>query len=158
MDALQDDVNKLLESRQKALEHCTSYHNKRNKLDSDLQNVGTRLNEVESDAQKPLTQKIKTLKVSRLFVERGSSSAVAEYNLAVYEKNLCVIFVAFWVTNPCRFTRKVKQTKMYVCTLEDFILVDIWIHCCASWKVDMHWKCCSLYTIATIEEKCENCS
>ena len=30
-----------------------------------------------------------------------------------------------------------KQTKMYVCTLEEFILVDIWIHCCASWK----WIC-----------------
>ena len=44
------------------------------------------------------------------------------------------IIVAFWVTNPCRITRKVKQTKMYVCTLEEFILVDIWIHCCASWK------------------------
>ena len=43
-------------------------------------------------------------------------------------------FVAFWVTNPCRITRKVKQTKMYVCTFEEFILVDIWIHCCASWK------------------------
>ena len=40
-------------------------------------------------------------------------------------------------TNPCRITRKVKQTKMYVCTLEEFILVDIWIHCCASWK----WLC-----------------
>ena len=45
--------------------------------------------------------------------------------------------VAFWVTNPCRITHKVKQTKMYVCTLEEFILVDIWIHCCASWK----WIC-----------------
>ena len=45
--------------------------------------------------------------------------------------------VAFWVPNPCRITRKVKQTKMYVCTLEEFILVDIWIHCCASWK----WIC-----------------
>ena len=45
--------------------------------------------------------------------------------------------VAFWVTNPCRITRKeflMKQTKMYVCTLEEFILVDIWIHCCASWN------------------------
>ena len=44
---------------------------------------------------------------------------------------------AFWVTNPCRITRKeflMKQTKMYVCTLEEFILVDIWIHCCASWN------------------------
>ena len=46
----------------------------------------------------------------------------------------CVKVVAFWVTNPCRITRKVKQTKMYVCTLEGFILVDIWIHCCASWN------------------------
>ena len=64
-----------------------------------------------------------------------------------------------------------KQTKMYVCTLEEFILVDIWIHCCASWnlnctvlytelndELNKHWKCCSLYTIATMEEKCENCS
>ena len=47
---------------------------------------------------------------------------------------LGMAIVAFWVTNPCRITRKVKQTKMYVCTLEEFILVDIWIHCCASWK------------------------
>ena len=47
------------------------------------------------------------------------------------------MFVAFWVTNPCRITRKVEQTKMYVCTLEEFILVDIWIHCCASWN----WIC-----------------
>ena len=64
-----------------------------------------------------------------------------------------------------------KQTKMYVCTLEEFILVDIWIHCCASWnlnctvlytelndELNKHWKCCSLYTFATMEEKCENCS
>ena len=27
-----------------------------------------------------------------------------------------------------------RTTKMYVCTLEEFILVEIWIHCCASWK------------------------
>ena len=48
--------------------------------------------------------------------------------------------VAFWVTNPCRITRKeflMKQTKMYVCTLEEFILVDVWIHCC-TW---MNWIC-----------------
>ena len=80
MNILQDDVNKLLESRQKALDHCTSYHNKRNKLDSDLQSVDTRLNEVKSDAQKPLAQKVKTLKVSRLFVKSGSSWTVAECN------------------------------------------------------------------------------
>ena len=60
-----------------------------------------------------------------------------------------------------------KQTKMYVCTLEEFILVDIWIHCTVhgigtepelSMELNMHWKCCSLYTITTMEEKCENCS
>ena len=40
----------------------------------------------------------------------------------------------FGSTNPCRITRKVEQTKMYVCTLEEFILVDIWMHCCTSWN------------------------
>ena len=25
---------------------------------------------------------------------------------------------------------RMKQTKMYVCTLVEFILVEIWIHCC----------------------------
>ena len=49
-------------------------------------------------------------------------------------KGLNENYVAFWVTNPCRITRKVKQTKMYVCTLEEFILVDIWMHYCASWN------------------------
>ena len=44
----------------------------------------------------------------------------AHLNLAGFLSN-----VAFWVTNPCRNTRKVKQTKMYVCTLEEFILVDL---------------------------------
>ena len=34
-----------------------------------------------------------------------------------------------------------KQTKMYVCTLEEFILVDIWIHCCASWNLNWNWIC-----------------
>ena len=29
---------------------------------------------------------------------------------------------------------QMKQTKMYVCTLEEFILVDIWIHCCTKLK------------------------
>ena len=27
-------------------------------------------------------------------------------------------------------TFRMKQTKMYICTLEEFILVEIWIHCC----------------------------
>ena len=29
---------------------------------------------------------------------------------------------------------QMKQTQMYVCTLEEFILVDIWIHCCTWMK------------------------
>ena len=35
-----------------------------------------------------------------------------------------------------------KQTRMYVCTLEEFILVDIWIHCCTklNWRyMEKHW-------------------
>ena len=31
----------------------------------------------------------------------------------------------FGSTNPCRITRKVEQTKMYVCTLGEFSLVDV---------------------------------
>ena len=39
-------------------------------------------------------------------------------------------------------TFRMKQTQMYVCTLEKFILVEIWIHCCTKlkwiyWKI--HW-------------------
>ena len=60
--------------------------------------------------------------------------------------------VAFWVTNPCRNTRKVKQTKMYVCTLEEFILVDLDTLLCKL-EVICIGKCCSLYTIATMDEK-----
>ena len=46
-----------------------------------------------------------------------------------------------------------KQTKMYVCTLEEFILVDIWIHCCTVHEtgLDEHWKNAGLYTLATKE-------
>ena len=29
---------------------------------------------------------------------------------------------------------RMKQMKMYVCTLVEFILVDIWIHCCTKSK------------------------
>ena len=65
--------------------------------------------------------------------------------------------VAFWVTNPCRITRKVGQTKMYVCTLEEFILVDLDTLLCKLELICIG-KCCSLYTIATMDEKCENCS
>ena len=47
-----------------------------------------------------------------------------------------------------------KQTKMYVCTLKNiyssrsgYIAVQV--------GTELHWKCCSLYTIATMDEKCE---
>ena len=73
-----------------------------------------------------------------------------------YERKKTVIFVAFWVTNPCRITRKVKQTKMYVCTLEEFILVDLDTLLCKlelSMELICIGKCCSLYTIATMDEK-----
>ena len=52
-----------------------------------------------------------------------------------------------------------KQTKMYLCTFEEFILVEILdtlLH-----KVEllnMHWKNTGLYTLAQRIEKCENCS
>ena len=63
----------------------------------------------------------------------------------------------FGSTNPCRITRKVEQTKMYICTLEEFILVDV-VTLLYKLELNMHWKCCSLYTIATIEEKGWDCS
>ena len=43
-----------------------------------------------------------------------------------------------------------KQTRMYVCTLEEFILVEIWIHCCT--KLNWTWislESAGLYTLAT---------
>ena len=45
---------------------------------------------------------------------------------------------------------------MYVCTLEEFILVDVvtlLYKLELSMELNMHWKCCSLYTIVTMEEK-----
>ena len=50
-----------------------------------------------------------------------------------------------------------KQTKMYVCTLEEFILVDV-VTLLYMDELICIGKCCSLYTIATMDEKCENCS
>ena len=70
-----------------------------------------------------------------MLIQFNSSSSSLQLCAAMYpdiywNKFFNVHTVAFWVTNPCRITRKVEQTKMYVCTLEEFILVDIWIHCC----------------------------
>ena len=44
-----------------------------------------------------------------------------------------------------------KQTRMYVCTFEEFILVDIWIHCLHKVEVlnDHIGKNATLYTLAT---------
>ena len=43
-----------------------------------------------------------------------------------------------------------EDVRMYI---EEFILVDIWIHCCTKSNMELdtelHWKCCSLYTLAT---------
>ena len=46
-----------------------------------------------------------------------------------------------------------KQTRMYVCTLERIYssrYLDTLLH---KVEVKKHGKCCSLYTLATIEEK-----
>ena len=67
-------------------------------------------------------------------VKERNKLRMCEYHAQLSEKkNAMKLYdcVAFWVTNPCRITCKVNQTKMYVCTFEEFILVDIWIHCCA---------------------------
>ena len=45
-----------------------------------------------------------------------------------------------------------KQTKMYVCTLEEFILVDV-VTLLYKLELNSIGKCSSLYTLATIEEK-----
>ena len=45
--------------------------------------------------------------------------------------DLCCIIGS---TNPCRITRKVEQTKYVHMYIEEFILVDVWIHCCTSWN------------------------
>ena len=53
-----------------------------------------------------------------------------------------------------------KQTKIYVCTFEEFILVEIWIHCCT--KLNLNWISIGrmlpyIHSQQRIE-KCENCS
>ena len=46
-----------------------------------------------------------------------------------------------------------KQTKYVRMYIEEFILVDIWIHCCTVHEtgLDEHWKNAGLYTLATKE-------
>ena len=41
---------------------------------------------------------------------------------------------------------RMKQTKMYVCTLVEFILVEIWIHCCTKSKWLTLEECWFIYT------------
>ena len=51
-----------------------------------------------------------------------------------------------------------KQTKMYVCTLEEFILDDLHY---LMYKLELkilNGITLAFYTIATMEVKCENCS
>ncbi len=66
MNTLKDDVDKLLESRQKALEHCSTYHKKRSELEAQLDDIGKRLTEIKGDPHQPLGQKVAALKVSEL--------------------------------------------------------------------------------------------
>ena len=49
-----------------------------------------------------------------------------------------------------------NETNTYVrMYIEEFILVEIWIHCCTklnlNWTVELnkHWKNAALYTLAT---------
>ena len=45
-----------------------------------------------------------------------------------------------------------NETNTYGCMyIEEFILVEIWIHCCTklNLKLDKHWKNARLYTLAT---------
>ena len=45
-----------------------------------------------------------------------------------------------------------NETNTYVrMYIEEFILVDIWIHCCTKLKFELpkHWKNTGLYTLAT---------
>ena len=52
-------------------------------------------------------------------------------------------------------TRNVEQTKDVRMYIEEFILVDIWIHCCTKLKLELelelnkHWKNAGLYTLTT---------
>ena len=40
-----------------------------------------------------------------------------------------------------------KQTQMYVCTLVEFILVEIWIHCCTKLNIEYALEeCWFIYT------------
>ena len=53
---------------------------------------------------------------------------------------------------------RMKQTKMYVCTFEEFILDDLHY---LMYKMELRILCrnyTGIYTIATKDEKCENCS
>ena len=46
-----------------------------------------------------------------------------------------------------------KQTKYVRMYIEEFILVDIWIHCCTVHEIELskRWKNAALYTLATKE-------
>ena len=115
------------------------------------------IEEKERDEMLQETSKDKELQSLKHYISTGwplkrSQIPVSLHPYWNYRDELTVESVAFWVTNPCRITRKVKQTKMYVCTLEEFILVDLDTLLCKLEEICIG-KCCSLYTIATIAEK-----
>ena len=45
--------------------------------------------------------------------------------------------------------RNVEQTKDVRMYIEEFILVEIWIHYCTNVESEEHWKNTGLYTLAT---------
>ena len=52
-----------------------------------------------------------------------------------------------------------NETNTYVrMYIEEFILVDIWIHCCTKLKMEMHGKLLVYIHSQQRTEKCENCS
>ena len=66
---------------------------------------------------------------------------------------LCDMCCILGQQTPCRITRNMEQTKMYVCTLKNVYSSRYLDALLYKLELSMHWKCCSLYTIATIEEK-----
>ena len=55
-------------------------------------------------------------------------------------------------------TRNVEQTKDVRMYIEEFILVEIWIHCCIKLKMNRLGRMLSYIHSQQRIEKCENCS
>ena len=83
-------------------------------------------------------------------------SLLKRYKYSLYSDTM----LHFGSTNPCRITRNVVSNE----TNEDVRMYTWRIyssrcsHIAVQVGTELHWKCCSLYTIATIEEKGWDCS